>query len=93
MRNKAEIRAFCVEQVVRMRCMSDCSSEEIIREAKGLEDYIVGDANIPEFVNEASELMAVISDMKDALKQQVEKEYRFPAYDEVVGYSLKPNEA
>ena len=93
MRNKVDIRAFAVEQVVKMKFVDECDAAKVVEEAKVLESYIVGGAEIPEYANESSELMSVILDMKDALKRQLEKEYRFPTYDEVVGCCLKPNEA
>ena len=93
MRNKVEIRAFAVEQVVKMRCMSDCTIEDVVKQAKLIETYVVGEAKLSEEGNEMSELMGLIADMKDTLKHQAEKEYHFPTYDEVVGCCLKPNEA
>lgn len=103
MRNKVEIRAFAVEQVVKMRCMSDCTIEDVVEQAKLIETYVVGGAKLSEEGNEMSELMGLIADMKDALKHQVEKECRFPTYEEVMGKlndeapimgcCLKPNEA
>lgn len=93
MRNKVEIRAFAVEQVVKMRCMSDCTIEDVVEQAKLIETYVVGEAKLSEEGNEMSELMGLIADMKDALKHQAEKEYHFPTYDEVVECCLKPNEA
>lgn len=106
MRNKVEIRAFAVEQVVKMRCMSDCTIEDVVEQAKLIESYIVGDAKMPEFANESTELMSLISDMKEMLKCQMEKDFHLPTYDEVMsrmnedspkygimGCGLKPNEA
>ena len=106
MKNKVEIRAFAVEQVVKMRCMSETTIEDVVEQAKLIENYIVGGASIPEYVNESSELISVISEMKDALKRQLEKEYHLPTYEEVMGKlkddtqgynlmgcGLKPNEA
>ena len=103
MRNKVEIRAFAVEQVVKMRCMSDCTIKDVVEQAKLIETYVVGEAKLSEDSNEATELMSLIADMKDMLKHQLEKEYRFPTYDEVMGKlndeapimgcCLKPNEA
>ena len=93
MRNKVEIRAFAVEQVVRMRCMSDCSSEEIIREAKGLEEYIVGGADIPELVSETADMVKMFEEYKDALIQLAQERYSPPSYHDIVGRCLKPNEA
>lgn len=49
MRNKVEIRAFAIEQVVKMRCMSECPIEDVVKEAKLLENYIVGRAEIEEY--------------------------------------------
>ena len=106
MRNKVEIRAFAVEQVVKMRCMSETTIEDVVEQAKLIESYIVGESNIPEYVNETSEMMNIFADMKDALKSQLEKECHLPTYEEVMdklkddtqgynlmGCGLKPNEA
>ena len=48
MRNKAEIRAFAVEQVVKMKFVDECNASKIVEEAKVLEEYIAGGANIPD---------------------------------------------
>lgn len=103
MRNKVEIRAFAVEQVVKMRCMSDCTIEDVVEQAKLIEEYVVGEAKLSDDGNEMSELMSLIADMKDALKHQFERECHLPTYEEVIGklndeapimgYCLKPNEA
>ena len=52
MRNKVEIRAFAIEQVVKMRCMSECPAKDLVSEAKMLEDYIIGKAKMEEFQDE-----------------------------------------
>jgi hypothetical protein len=57
MRNKVEIRAFAVEQVIKMRCMSDCTIEDVVEQAKLIETYVVGEANIPECVDDISSLI------------------------------------
>ena len=103
MRNKVEIRAFAIEQVIKMRCMSDCTIEDVIKQANLIEAYVVGEAKLTEDGNEMSELMSFIADMKDALKHQLGKERHLPTYEEVIGklndeapimgYCLKPNEA
>ena len=85
MRNKVEIRAFAVEQVVKMRCMSDCTIEDVVEQAKLIETYVVGDAQLSEDGDEAKELLGIVADMKDMLKHQAEKEYHFPTYEEVMG--------
>lgn len=46
MRNKVEIRAFAVEQVIKMRCMSDCPIEDVVEQAKLIEGYVVGEAQL-----------------------------------------------
>lgn len=56
MKNKVEIRAFAVEQVVKMRCMSDCTIEEVVEQSKLVEGYIIGDAELTESGNEMSEM-------------------------------------
>lgn len=103
MRNKVEIRAFAVEQVVKMRCMSDCTIEDVVEQAKLIEAYVVGEAQLSEEGNEVSELMGLVADMKDTLRHQLERESHLPTYEEVMGklndeapimgYCLKPNEA
>ena len=60
MRNKVEIRAFAVEQVVKMRCMSSCSIDEIVKQSKVIEEYIIGKARMIEFVDDTGELMEQI---------------------------------
>lgn len=52
MRNKVEIRAFAIEQVVKMRCMSECPAKDLVSEARMLEDYIIGKAKMEEFQDE-----------------------------------------
>ena len=74
MKNKVEVRAFAVEQVVKMRCMSDCSSEEIIREAKRIEEYVVGDVCIPEFGDETTDMMGMLKDLREKLVSKIEKD-------------------
>lgn len=60
MRNKVEIRAFALEQVVKMRCMSDCNVEDLVRHARALEDYIIGDADMEEFQDERKMIKDII---------------------------------
>lgn len=60
MRNKVEIRAFAVEQVIKMRCMSDCTIEDVVEQAKLIETYVVGESKIPECVDDLSELMKAV---------------------------------
>lgn len=57
MRNKVEIRAFAVEQVIKMRCMSDCPIEDVVEQAKLIDTYITDGANIPECVDDISSLI------------------------------------
>lgn len=57
MRNKVEIRAFAVEQVVKMKFVDECNASKIVEEAKVLEEYITGGANIPECVDDISSLI------------------------------------
>lgn len=57
MRNKVEIRAFAVEQVVKMRCMSDCTIEDVVEQAKLIDTYITDGVNIPECVDDISSLI------------------------------------
>ena len=51
MKNKVEIRAFALEQVVKMRCMSECSVETLINEARKMEEYITCDDIPAKYVN------------------------------------------
>ena len=57
MRNKVEIRAFAVEQVVKMRCMSDCTIEDVVNEAKLIETYVVGEAQLSEDGDSITDMM------------------------------------
>ena len=57
MRNKVDIRAFAVEQVVKMKFVDECNASKIVEEAKVLEEYITGGANIPECVDDISSLI------------------------------------
>lgn len=63
MKNKVEIRAFAVEQVVKMRCMSDCTIEEVVEQSKLVEGYIMGSAEVPEYGDETAKLMKAVADM------------------------------
>lgn len=90
MRNKVEIRAFAVEQVVKMRCMSDCTIEDVVEQSKLIEGYIVGDARIPEFADEVSDMMDMMKGLRDKLVDELENKHReYP----IIGCGLKPNEA
>lgn len=60
MRNKVDVRAFCIEQVVKMRFVDECDASKIVEEAKVLEEYIIGRANIPECTDDLSELMKMV---------------------------------
>jgi hypothetical protein len=57
MRNKVEIRAFAVEQVVKMRCMSDCTIEDVVEQAKLIEGYVVGEAQLSEDGDSITDMM------------------------------------
>ena len=61
MRNKVEIRAFAVEQVVKMRCMSDCTIEDVVEQAKLIEGYVVGEANLSEDGDSITDMMKLAS--------------------------------
>lgn len=107
MRNKVEIRAFAVEQVVKMRCMSDCTIEDVVEQAKLIETYVIGEAKLSEMDNELSEMKKFFQDTMDRLEEN-RKENSIRAQEDciraleiarsvpsegVVGYCLKPNEA
>jgi hypothetical protein len=83
MRNKVEIRAFAIEQVVKTH--RELTIAEAVEQAKLIETYVVGDAQLSEDGDEAKELLGIVADMKDMLKHQAEKEYHFPTYEEVMG--------
>ena len=89
MRNKVEIRAFAVEQVVKMRCMSDCTIEDVVEQSKLIENYIVGDARVPEFADDTSELVKLAACMGERLSKATEGALDYP----IMGCGLKPNEA
>ena len=100
MRNKVEIRAFAVEQVVKMRCMSDCTIEDVVEQAKLIEGYVVGDAQLSEDGNEVSEMRNLFKDFMDKLNESRKDDSlraleiaRSVPSEGVVGYCLKPNEA
>ena len=57
MRNKVEIRAFAVEQVIKMRCMSDCTIEDVVEQAKLIEGYVVGEAQLSEDGDSITDMM------------------------------------
>ena len=57
MRNKVDVRAFCVEQVVKMRCMSDCTIEDVVEQAKLIETYVVGEAQLSEDGDSITDMM------------------------------------
>jgi hypothetical protein len=105
MRNKVDVRAFCVEQVVKASGVSD--AKKVVDEAKVLEEYVIGDANLPEMDNELSEMKKFFQDTMDRLEEN-RKENSIRAQEDciraleiarsvpsegVVGYCLKPNEA
>ena len=100
MRNKVEIRAFAVEQVVKMRCMSECTIEDVVEQAKLIEGYVVGEAQLTEDSNELSEMRILFKEFMDKMEEN-RKQDSIKAWDiarsvpseGVVGYCLKPNEA
>ena len=57
MRNKVEIRAFAVEQVVKMRCMSDCTIKDVVEQANLIETYVVGEAQLSEDGDSITDMM------------------------------------
>lgn len=57
MRNKVEIRAFAVEQVVKMRCMSDCTIKDVVEQAKLIETYVVGESQLSEDGDSITDMM------------------------------------
>lgn len=84
MRNKVEIRAFCVEQVIKMKFVDQCDAAKVVQEAKALEDYIVGESQVSEFIDESKELMKVLASTQELLNKGLEKTYPFPSYEEVM---------
>ena len=100
MRNKVEIRAFAVEQVVKMRCMSECTIEDVVEQAKLIEGYVVGEAQLTEDSNELSEMRILFKEFMDKMEEN-RKQDSIKAWDiarsveseGVMGYCLKPNEA
>jgi hypothetical protein len=100
MRNKVEIRAFAVEQVVKMRCMSDCTIEDVVEQAKLIEAYVVSEAQLSEDDNELSEMRNLFKDFMTQLEESRKQDSiraweiaRSVPSEEVMGYCLKPNEA
>lgn len=107
MRNKVEIRAFAVEQMVKMKFVDECNASKIVEEAKVLEEYITGGANIPEMDNELSEMKKFFQDTMDRLEEN-RKENSIRAQEDsiraweiarsvpsegVMGYGIKDCEA
>ena len=88
MRNKVDVRAFCVEQVVKMKFVDQCDAEKVVQEAKILESYIVGDAHVPEFVDDTSELVRLVACMGERLGKATDEARDYPFMG-----CLKPNEA
>lgn len=101
MRNKVDVRAFAVEQVVKMRCMSDCTIEDVVEQAKLIEGYVVGEAQLSESGDELSEMKKFLQDAMDRLEES-RKANPFAAWGIARGVNpqgfecadfLKPNEA
>ena len=69
MRNKVDVRAFCIEQVVKMRCMSDCTIEDVVEQAKLIEGYVVGEAQLTEDSNELSEMRILFKEFMDKMEE------------------------
>lgn len=69
MRNKVEIRAFALEQVVKMRCMNDCTIDDVVEQSRLVERYIVGDAKLSESGTEVSEMAVLFKDALDRLDE------------------------
>jgi hypothetical protein len=82
-------------------------TKKVIEEANVLEEYVIGDANLPEMDNELSEMKKFFQDTMDRLEEN-RKENSIRAQEDciraleiarsvpsegVVGYCLKPNEA
>ena len=65
MRNKVEIRAFAIEQVVKMRCMSDCTIEDVVKQSRLVENYLIGDAKIAEYEDTLSPLREALCEMQE----------------------------
>jgi hypothetical protein len=93
MRNKVEIRAFAVEQVVKMKFVDECDAAKVVEEAKVLESYIVGGAEIPEYANDTSEMVKMFESYKDSLIKLYEERNPPMLYHDIMGCDLKPNEA
>lgn len=101
MRNKVDVRAFCVEQVVKMKFVDECNAAKVIEEAKVLEDYIIGGADLSESGDELSEMKKFLQDAMDRLEES-RKADPFTAWQIARGVNpqafecadfLKPNEA
>lgn len=65
MRNKVEIRAFALDQVVKMRCMSECTIEDVVNQSRLVESYLIGDAKIAEYEDTLSPLREVLCEMQE----------------------------
>jgi len=60
MKSKIEIRKFAV-QIATDLLGTGSATKDVVTKAKEIEDYIVGEAEIPETFNEASELGEMFS--------------------------------
>lgn len=84
MRNKVDIRAFCVEQVIKMKFVDQCDAAKVVKEAKVFEDYIVGESQVSEFIDESKELIKVLTSTQELLNKGIDKTHPFPSYEEVM---------
>lgn len=92
MRNKVEIRAFCVEQVIKMKFVDQCDAAKVVQESRVLEDYIVGNAEIAEYASEMKDMMTMFSDYKDTLMKLSEGRLS-ESYKNIFGCGLTQDEA
>ena len=100
MRNKVDVRAFCIEQVVKMKFVDECNASKIVEEAKVLEEYVVGDAQLSEDGNEVSEMRNLFKDFMDKLNESRKDDSlraweiaRSVPSEGVMGYGIKDCEA
>lgn len=98
MKNKLRVRAFAVEQVVKMGGIPD--AKKVVEEAKVIEEYVVGNANLPEVDDEFSEMKRFFQETMERLEESRKNDSikawdiaRSVDHEGVIGYGLKPNEA
>lgn len=77
MKSKIELRQFAVSSALNLE---DVTSETIISTAKAIEDYVLGDAELPEYYDDFSQLYK----MREMLSKGIAGSTNNPTTDEKV---------